>query len=112
SSASTSGAPTTKAVSRRWLMGKSSLAALLQELGDDGRPARLVSGAHAGAVVPVEVFVEQQQIAPVRILLELLGAPVDRPAAVGPAQEDAGQPPRQPVRHLPQVDHRPRPPVL
>ena len=45
-------------------------------------PAGLVAGAEAGAVVAVEVLVEQQQVAPVRVGLELLDAAVHRPAAV------------------------------
>ena len=40
--------------------------------GDDPGPAGLVAGAEAGAVVAVEVFVEQEAIAPVRVVLELL----------------------------------------
>src|SRR5690349_6856097 len=37
---------------------------------DDAGPAGLVARAEARAVVAVEVFVEQDQVAPVRILLE------------------------------------------
>src|SRR2546429_9418929 len=39
----------------------SSLAALPEELGDDARPARLMAGADARAVVAVEVLVEEGQ---------------------------------------------------
>ena len=39
---------------------------------DDAGPAGLMTGAQAGAVVAVEVLVEQDEIAPVRVLLELL----------------------------------------
>ena len=56
---------------------------------DDPGPAGLVARAEAGAVVAVEVFVEQDVVAPVRIVLELLGAAVHRPPAVLVAQEDA-----------------------
>ena len=45
-------------------------SALLQQLGDQAGPAGLMAGAEPGAVVAVEVFVEQDQVAPVRIGLE------------------------------------------
>src|SRR5215831_564835 len=61
---------------------------------DDAGPARLVAGAHALAVVAVEVLVEEHQVAPVRVLLELAGVPVDGPPAGGVLQEDARQPAR------------------
>jgi len=38
----------------------------------DTGPARLVAGAKAGAVVAVEILVEQDMVAPVRVVLELL----------------------------------------
>ena len=42
----------------------------LRERGDEARPPGLVAGAEAGAVVAVEVLVERNAIAPVRVLLE------------------------------------------
>ena len=47
-------------------------------------PARLVARPDPGAVVAVEVLVEQDQVAPVRVGLELLHRPVDRPLPVFP----------------------------
>jgi hypothetical protein len=47
-----------------------------------------MAGADAGAVVAVEVLVEEEEVAPVRILLELADPAVHRPAAVLVAQED------------------------
>src|SRR6185369_7788533 len=41
-------------------------AALLQEFGNETSPASLVAGAYAGTIVAMEVFVEGNQIAPVR----------------------------------------------
>ena len=41
---------------------------------DDPRPAGLVTGAEAGAVVAVEVLVEQDVVTPVRVVLELLAS--------------------------------------
>src|SRR5437879_1885750 len=54
-----------------------------------GRPAGLVRCAEAGAVVAVEVLVKQQVVAPVRVVLELRGAAVDRAMAGRVAQEQA-----------------------
>ncbi len=64
----------------------------VQQRSDQAGPSGLVAGAEAGAVVAVEVLVEQDQVAPVRIVLELGRAAVDRPPAVGIAQERARQP--------------------
>ena len=50
--------------------------------GDDTGPARLVAGPKPGPVVAVEILVEQQAIAPVRIVLELRRSSVDRPTAI------------------------------
>src|SRR4029453_16484566 len=61
----------------------------LPQLGDQGRPAGLVTGADASSVVAVEVLVEEQQIAPVRVGLEFLSAAVDGTATIGVPQEDA-----------------------
>ena len=57
---------------------------------DDAGPAGLMAGAEPGAVVAVEVLVEQDEIAPVRIVLEL-AACRRRPAAGrrSSSQEDA-----------------------
>src|SRR6266540_4103129 len=62
--------------------------------GDDSSPSRLVARAEAGPVVAVEVLVEQEQVAPVRVLLKLARPPVDRPPALAVAEKDAGQPAR------------------
>src|SRR5439155_26516778 len=68
----------------------------LHETGNDARPASLMAGAKAGAVVAVEVFVEQDEIAPVRVFLELPRAAVDRPPAILVLEEHV----RQPARNL------------
>src|SRR6516165_11382989 len=44
--------------------------------GNDAGPAGLMACAEAGPVVAVEVLVEQDEIAPVRVFLELPGSPV------------------------------------
>ena len=63
----------------------------LRKHGHQRRPSGLVAGAEAGAVVAVEVLVERNVVAPVRVLLELLRAAEHRPPAALVAQEDALQ---------------------
>ena len=57
------------------------------QVGDEARPAGLVRGAEAGAGVGVEVLVEQQQVAPGRIVLQQRRVAEDRPP---PAARRAG----------------------
>ena len=66
----------------------------VQQAGDDSRPTGLVAGPEAGPVVPVEVLVEEDQVTPVRVLLELRGAAVDGAAPALVPEEDAGEPSR------------------
>src|SRR5262245_17817609 len=70
---------------------------LEEQRGDQRRPARLVTGAETSAVVPVEVFMEWNAVAPVRVRLEVVIAAPDgaSPAARRVAQEDVGQSPRE-----------------
>ena len=65
-------------------------------------PARLVAGPEPRAVVTVEVLVKQNQIAPMRIVLELGRAAVDRPLSIGIAQKSARQPADKLLRHFEQ----------
>jgi len=51
----------------------------------------LVAGADPGAVVSVEVLIEQQIVSPVGIALEFFASTEYRPPAGFIAQEDAGQ---------------------
>ena len=59
----------------------------MREHADQAGPAGLVARAEAGAVVAVEVLVEEQQVAPVRVLLEQPLAAVDGSATVRPARK-------------------------
>jgi hypothetical protein len=52
------------------------IAADLDDAGDQPGPARLVAGAEPGAVVAVEVLVEQDLVLPLGIGLEALGVGV------------------------------------
>src|SRR5690242_5757349 len=85
-----------------------SLPTLLQQLGDQAGPAALMAGADARAVVAVKVFVKLDQVAPVRVGLELRRAAVDRPVTVRALQEDAGEAARELGRDLPQRHPLPR----
>src|SRR5436190_21986862 len=49
----------------------------VDQICDKSRPPGLVIRAEARAVVAVEVFIEQQAVSPVRILLEFFGSAVD-----------------------------------
>jgi hypothetical protein len=74
----------------------------VQEGSDQSSPARLVAGPEPGAVVPVEIFVKENQIAPVRIVLELGRPAIDWPLPIGIAQKRAHQPADQLLRHFEQ----------
>ena len=63
-------------------------------------PPGLVAGAEAGAVVAVEVLIERNAVAPVRVVLELFRAAKHRTPAGLVAQEDALQAIGDLVGHL------------
>src|SRR6266852_1807920 len=71
------------------------LSALLQQFRNDTRPAGLMARSDARPVVSVEIFVEQDQIAPMRVVA-VLGSLVYRPSAVLISQKY----PRQAARDL------------
>src|SRR5215831_9784858 len=73
------------------------------QLRDDTRPARLVAGAKARAIVTVEIFAEQDVIFPLRISLKFLRPAVHRPPARAIAQKDPGEPMGDVPGHLEQV---------
>ena len=75
----------------RWfmLLAFARLAALLHELGDDTRPTRLMAGADSRTGISVEVFVEEHQVTPVRVGLELFEISEHWPAALVVLEEDA-----------------------
>ena len=56
----------------------------LDELRHDPGPTGLMAGAQPGAVVAVEVFVKEDEILPVGVLLELFRPPVNGPPAGRP----------------------------
>jgi hypothetical protein len=81
----------------------------LDQRRDEPRPAGLVRGAQSGAVVAVEVLVEQDEVAPVRVGLELLRAAVDRAAPVAIDEERGDQTAGQFAGNLGQRHSLPRP---
>src|SRR5215467_3749204 len=84
------------------------LAEALNQPGYQAGPPGLVCGTEPGAVVAVEVLVEQDEVPPVRVLLEQPGPAVDGTPTVVITQERADEAAGQLLRHLEQVHHRPR----
>ncbi len=66
-----------------------SAGLLLNKLGDQSGPAGLMAGANAGPVVPMEIFVEEDMIAPVGVALEAVRGTEDGPPPAVIAQKDA-----------------------
>src|SRR5882724_5846622 len=84
----------------------SRLAALLHQFGDHAGPTCLMAGADPCTRVAMEVLVEQDQVAPMRVSLELFQIPEHWAAAVLILKKDAGHATREFSRHLPQAHHR------
>jgi hypothetical protein len=61
-----------------------------------------MAGSDSGAVVAMKIFVEENQIPPVRILLELFCRAVDRPPALFIAKKNIAQTTGNLISHLPQ----------
>src|SRR5689334_20817680 len=79
------------------------VAEQLDQARDHPRPAGLVTRSETRAVVAVEVLVEEQVVAPVRVALELLGASENRPAPLLVAREDPAQPLAELPAHLEEI---------
>src|SRR5579872_1159548 len=75
-------------------------SSLLKQICDQSCPARLVAGTDTCAVITVEVLVEQQEVAPVRVILKCFNAAMNRPQPIFVAQENARQAARQFFRYL------------
>jgi hypothetical protein len=61
----------------------------IKHAGYDPRPSSLVTRPQASAVVSMEIFVEQNVIFPVRVLLKLVGSSVHWTLATGIGQSPA-----------------------
>src|SRR4051812_24091997 len=86
-----------------------SASEILDQPDGQRRPPGLVRRAHAAPVLAVEVLVEQQQFAPVRVGGKARVRAVAGAAAVRAGQEQARQPRRQVVRDRAQIHPPPRP---
>jgi hypothetical protein len=79
----------------------SYLLCRLKEIRYHSRPAGLMAGADTSSAITVEVFMERDVVAPLRIVLKERVGPKDRPAALLVTQKDVREPPRELLRHLP-----------
>ena len=80
-----------------------SLTALLEKFCNEPGPPSLVIRAEASAIISVEVFVEKNQIAPMRIALKLVDTSRYRALAVFSAQENVAKPFGDFAGNLPEV---------
>src|ERR1700674_2777457 len=77
--------------------------ALFNQFCDETGPAGLVACADAGAVVAVEVFVENDEVAPVWVVLKDRGRARHGLSAVRVAEKNVNQPPGDFRGNLPEV---------
>src|SRR4051794_16514821 len=78
-------------------------AEIVEQDCDQPGPAGLVAGADAGAIVAMKVLVEQEAVAPMRVILELPRGAEDGPPAAAVAQEGRGQTTGDLARHFEEV---------
>src|SRR5690349_2697348 len=77
----------------------------LDEFCNNPSPAGLVAGAKSSAIVAMEILIEKNIIAPVRVGLEFFGTAVYRPPTLFVPEKDAGEPPGNIHGHLEEVHH-------
>src|SRR5215831_3387616 len=80
-------------------------SALLHQLGDDTGPSSLMAGSHSSTRVAVEVFVKQDQVAPMWVGLEPFEIPEHRSAATLVLEEDVRHAARQFSSYVPKGHH-------
>jgi hypothetical protein len=81
------------------------LGQALDQPGHQAGPPGLVRGTEPGSVVPVEVLVKEDEVTPVRVVLENPCPAVDGTPPVAAAQERTRQPARELLGHLEQRHH-------
>src|SRR5437667_2735950 len=81
------------------------LPPLLKHFRDQPCPAGLMAGSVAASVIAVEIFMEEQELVPLRVTLEFFVGAKDRTAAFAVLQEDRDEPFRQIQRHFPERLH-------
>src|SRR5574339_842363 len=64
---------------------------VLHHVRHQGRPSCLMTSSEAAAVVAVKVLEEQEEVAPMWIVLQNLACPVHRPAPILAPQKDRHQ---------------------
>ena len=79
----------------------SYLLCRLEKIRYHSRPPGLMAGAYTAPAITMEVLVERNVIAPVRIVLKGRTGAKDRPAALLVKQKDVCETPREFLRHLP-----------
>ena len=67
------------------------LPRLLNQFRHQSRPSSLMAGPDTGTVVPMEIFIEQDVIAPMRIVLQSIRSAEHRTFPLGILEEDVGQ---------------------
>ncbi len=72
----------------------------MKEIRYHSRPAGLMAGADTASAITVEVLVERDVVAPVRIVLKERVGPKDRQAALFVTQKDAGETMRKSIHYL------------
>ena len=80
---------------------KRLLPGLFKELGYKTGPAGLMTRAQSGSGVAVKIFVKQNQIAPIRIVLKFFNGPIERSPPVFIPQENVRQRTRNFRAHFP-----------
>src|SRR6266481_6101227 len=78
---------------------------VLDQFCHESGPTRLVAGTETRTIVAMEILLEEEVVAPVRIALECVGATVDRPPALVVPQIDSGEAPGNLHGHLKKVHH-------
>src|SRR6266404_5874209 len=61
-----------------------------------------MAGAQSSSVIPVKIFVKQNQVSPPRIILEFLQRAINRPSSVLIAQKNVHQRTRYFSAHIPE----------
>lgn len=74
---------------------------LFDQLGDQPGPARLMTRADTRPIVAMKIFVEQDQVLPMRIALKNFGATRYRTPSIAPSQENTNESTGNLRRHLP-----------
>jgi len=80
-------------------------ACLLQEFRDESRPACLMTRAQADSRVAVEIFVKEDQVTPVWVVLVTLRRAERRARPIGTSQEQARETLGQLRGNLPEREH-------